>query len=410
MDARVEGPLSAEEHLADAFSAFIAAANRLEDSHRKLHDEVARLRRELEERNRALASSLAENERIRTTLRQILDSLPCGVAVVEARNQEFTLLNPEGRKILNLPGELPSGDRLPDWLRAALVSADRSPHGSEYEQEISVENDGKKRWLAIRSSQMPRAASQTETTEAGQTILILRDVTWQKNAEQDRERARNIFALAEMSAVLAHEIRNPLGALELLARCLSEDSGLSDESKQLLEHLQAGVRSISATVSNVLRFHTPDAASMRSLELASVLKNSVEFVLPLARQRKVSIRLEQNLDGAQITGDPDALKQVMMNLFCNALRHTPPDGFIRATSRVEKKNNGNVAVIECSDTGSGIAPEILPNIFDPGFSTTGSSGLGLAVCRRILEQHRGSITARSHPGEGATFQVEIPAL
>lgn len=411
MNAPIEVPQRAEEHLADAFSAFILAANRLEDSHRKLHHEVAQLRGELEERNRDLASSLAENERIRTALRQILDALPCGVAVLEAHTKQFTLLNPEGQRLLNLTDELaPSGHRLPDWLQAVIVAADCGTHSDGYEQEINVAVDGKDQWLAIRSSQIPATASHDATSASTQIIVIVRDVTWKKNAEQDREKARNIFALAEMSAVLAHEIRNPLGSLELLARCLAEDHGLSDESKQFVAHLQAGIRSIAATVSNVLRFHSSAAVSMRALELASVLENSVQFVLPLVQQREINLKLQQSLDGIQIIGDQDALKQVMMNLFCNALRHTPPGGSISVTSGVEHQESGDAAVIECTDTGSGIAPEVLPNIFEAGFTTTGSSGLGLAVCRRLLDQHGGKITAHSEAGKGTTFRVEIPVL
>jgi len=170
------------------------------------------------------------------------------------------------------------------------------------------------------------------------------------------------------------------------------------------------VRSIAATVSNVLRFHNSAAGSMRPVDLASVLKSSAEFAMPMARQNGIAIKLQEQLEGAHISGDPEGLKQVMMNLFCNALRHTAPDGVICVKSWVRKHKDGNKAVIECTDTGIGINPRDLPHIFEPGFTTTGSSGLGLAVCRRIVEQHAGRIGVRSELGRGTTFEVEIPAL
>ena len=126
MHALMEAPQIAEGQLADAFTAFIGAANRLEDSHRQLHEEVAELRRQLEERNRALASSVAETERTRVLLRQILDALPCGVAVLETQNEEVVLLNPEARRLLDVPE--PTGWRnLPECVQTAVKNVCREP-------------------------------------------------------------------------------------------------------------------------------------------------------------------------------------------------------------------------------------------------------------------------------------------
>jgi signal transduction histidine kinase len=378
-----------------------------------LHGEVAQLRGELEERNRALASSLAENERMRIALRQILDALPCGVAVVEVPTERVVLLNPEGARLLDVQGgESLFGNDLPAWMQTAILAAWREPREHGYEQEVSVEKNGQQRWLAIRYSRMPSAAAVAvaDETELTSVILIVRDITEHKHAELDREAARNVVALAEISTVLAHEIRNPLGSLELLTRCVAEDPGLNEESKQCVEHLQAGVRSLSATVSNVLRFHTPGSAPLRPLELASVIRNGVEFVRPLAKQKNVGLALREKFDQAQIAGDSEELKQVMLNLLCNALRHTQSGGEVTVTSKMELRKSGWIAVIEFADTGHGIAADALPKIFEPGYSTTGSSGLGLAVCRHIVEQHGGNITAQSEVGKGATFQVEIPVL
>lgn len=402
--------LGAEGHLADAFSAFIAAANRLEGSHRQLHDEVARLRRELEERNRALAASLGENERMRVALHRILDALPCGVAVVDIGAGRVLLLNPEGRRLIDAPsGELSSQYSFPEWMQSAIsASCEAAGRDRDYEQEVQVPREGKKVWLAVRYTRMPKAAAELAETGTSQAIVIIRDVTEHKNAEQYRDAARNNLALAEMSAILAHEIRNPLGSLELLMTCLAQDSGMTDESKQCVEHLQAGVRSLSATVSSVLRFHTPGIAPTRSLDLASLLLSSVEFVRPVARQKNVGLALKNSLDCVTVAGDPEGLKQVLFNLFFNALRHTEPGGQISFCSRIESRKHGQSAVIECTDTGSGIATENLPHVFDAGFTTTASSGLGLAVCRRIVEQHHGEISVRSQVEVGTTFVVEIP--
>ena len=365
-------PKIAETQLTDAFTAFIGAANRLEDTHRQLHDEVAELRKQLEERNRALASSVAETEHMRILLHQILDASPCGVAVLEVRNEQIILLNPEARKLLDIP-ETGKWHDLPGSLRTAIKAAGREAWANRYEQEVLVEKCGRRLWLAIRYSRITNPAGETEDADASRTVLIISDVTGHKNAEQEREKSRNVVALAEMAAVLAHEIRNPLGSLELLTGCLAGDPGLGEESKRCVQHLRAGVRSLSATVNNVLCFHNPGTHELCPLDLGLALKGSVEFIRPLAQQKGVLLTLRDTLCGAEIAGDSNGLSQMILNLTCNALRHTQPEGEITITAELEAGTSGSVAVLEFVDTGSGIRPVDLPHIFEVGFSTTGQT-------------------------------------
>jgi len=410
MDALMQTPQVAEAELADAFSAFIGAANRLEDSHRQLHEEVAELRRQLEERNRALASSVAETERTRVLLRQILDTLPCGVAVLETQNEEVLLLNPEARRLLDVPE--PAGwHSLPACVQTSVKNVCRESWEHQYEQEVTVEKDGQGLCLAIRYSRMTNSARKLGTVEPSCLVLIISDVTAQKNMERERENSRNALALAEMATVLAHEIRNPLGSLELLTGCLAGDPELGDDSKRCVQHLKAGVRSLSATVNNVLCFHNPATQEMGRLELGSALRVGVEFIRPLAQQKEVKLTLRETLKNVEIAGNSGGLRQIILNLACNALRHTPSGGEIRITAVVEATASGRTAVIEFADTGSGIQPNDMPHIFKVGFTTTGQTpGLGLTICQRIVEQHHGTIKVRSELGRGTTFRMEFPVL
>jgi signal transduction histidine kinase len=410
MRAVVEAPKIAESQLADAFRAFIGAANRLEDTHRQLHDEVAELRSQLEQRNRALASSVAETERMRVLLRQILDASPCGVAVLRMRSEEVVLLNPEARRLLDVTEPVAWRD-LPGSLQIAVKAAGGESCSHRHEQEILVEKDGRRLWLAIRHSRMTSPAEETIGADSSCLVLIISDVTAHRNAEQEREKSRNIVALAEMATVLAHEIRNPLGTLELLTGCLAGDPGLGEESKRCVQHLRAGVRSLSATVNNVLCFHNPGTQQMWPLDLGSVLKGSIEFVRPLAQQKGVELTLREALEGAEIAGDSNGLRQMILNLACNAIRHTQPGGAITITAALNAMASGQTAVVEFADTGSGVRPKDLAHIFKAGFSTTGQTpGLGLTVCQRIMEQHKGTINVRSQWGRGTTFRLQFPVL
>jgi two-component system sensor histidine kinase FlrB len=297
-------------------------------------------------------------------------------------------------------------------VRAVVKRVAQQPAEHSEEQEFCIEDAGGKRWLTIRHSAMREAGLEKHKgVIAKQTILIVRDTTAQKQAEQEREASRNLFALAEVATVLAHEIRNPLGSLELLTGLLADDAGLSDDSKDYVKHLQAGVRSLSATVNNVLRFHSLGSPCLLPLNVASTLKNAMDFVRPLAEQSGIALRLADTTAGAQILGDPNGLQQVVLNLVCNALRHSPPDGSITISAAVGSNGSKQTVVIECSDTGCGISPENLGHIFEAGFTTGRQSpGLGLAVCQRLVAQHRGNISVQSELGKGTTFRMEFPLL
>ena len=153
------------------------------------------------------------------------------------------------------------------------------------------------------------------------------------------------------------------------------------------------------------------ASAVVPIALATILRNCIAFVRPLATQSGVSLRLDDSLGKAEIAADAAGIQQVILNLTCNALRHTPVGGAITVVTMIENVTRGKIGVIEFSDTGSGIRCEDLPRIFEPGFSTTNQGpGLGLAVCQRLMEQHGGTIRARSVLGEGTTFRMEFPIL
>ena len=222
---------------------------------------------------------------------------------------------------------------------------------------------------------------------------------------QAQDRLRREQCLAEVSTLLAHEIRNPLGSLELFAGLLA-DSELSPECSHWVEHLQAGLRSLGATVNNVLQFHGAPRLECSQIDLGEFLESTRNFLLPLARQSNVVLGLQNRLAGVLLRVDHHRLQQVMFNLILNGVRAMPQGGWIEVGGHVLASRTVALVV---ADTGPGIAPENLPKIFEAGFSTrAGSPGLGLTVCRRIVEQHGGSITAESDPKRGTKFTILLP--
>lgn len=224
----------------------------------------------------------------------------------------------------------------------------------------------------------------------------------------EREAARRMIALAEMSSVLAHEIRNPLGTMELVAQLLANCDELNADATGWVKELQAGIRSLSATVNNVLRFHTLGAPVLARIRLAPLLRDATNFVRPLGDKAGVKVSLEESLGDTEISANSSELQQVIFNLAINAFQHTEAGGKLRICAGRERRPAGEFAVVDLSDTGRGIKPEHLSRIFDPGFTTRQSPGLGLAICRKIVQQHGGALSVRSQAGQGTTFTMEVP--
>ena len=389
--------------LTDAFNAFMATAGRMEASYTQLQGEIAQLRSELEDRNAALTLSLEENKNIREALQRILEALPCGVIVIESSN--IILMNPEAQRLTGLSGSRGLNlEEFPSEVRTRLRSAlDR-----EDEHEFSIQNGGATSWISIRRSHEP-VHHEVAGAMRERSILIVRDITSRKKAELQREQSRNMVSLGEMAAVLAHEIRNPLSSLELWTGLLAKQPAADDESKFVVENLQAGVRSISATINNILQFHNSGTVNHVPLKLLPVLQSSVAFVRPLAEQAGIKLNLRASLGNAEISGDSNSLQQVILNLAINAFRHTARGGTFSIDAHLV--GDGRRAKISFADGGEGISETDLPYLFQSkaGRSTNGP-GLGLIICRRVIEQHAGTISVESQRGRGTTFFVELPLL
>jgi two-component system sensor histidine kinase FlrB len=228
-----------------------------------------------------------------------------------------------------------------------------------------------------------------------------------KEAEREREAARSAMALAEVSAILAHEIRNPLASMELFAGLIAEEP---EQTVEWVANLRAGIRLLSGTVNNVLSIHCGGSAPLAPLDLNACLRDGVEFVRPIAEQAGVAVTFAvagKKLTGLMIEGNENGLRQIVLNLICNAIRYTQAGGTISVTAR----RAAGRAVVEIADSGCGIAPEAMGRLFEAGFSADGTSpGLGLAVCKRLMEQHGGEIRVTSRVNFGTTFELGFPTL
>ncbi|HZQ17843.1 MAG TPA: HAMP domain-containing sensor histidine kinase [Terriglobales bacterium] len=213
-------------------------------------------------------------------------------------------------------------------------------------------------------------------------------------------------ALARMSALVAHEVRNPLGSIEMFADLLAS-SGITGEKKEWLEQIQSGIRILSATVNNVLEFHSPVSLKLSHIDLSPVLGALQKFLQPITERAGMTFIVEVTERPLFVLADQQRLMQTFLNIALNAVRFAAEGGMLRISASREK----DIVVIQFEDRGQGISAEVREKLFAPGFTTrSGGPGLGMAVAKTIVEQHRGTIHLRSSSGNGTRFQVRLPLV
>lgn len=235
-----------------------------------------------------------------------------------------------------------------------------------------------------------------------------------QNIEQ-LKKAERLHAAGQLSASLAHEIRNPLasisGAAGLLKRSyMASASETNGTSEECLEILEKESQRLNKLLTNFLEFARPRAPRFQAAEIGEIVQ-SVIAVAGHSGDHRVELRRNLRRDLPMIECDPEQLKQVLLNLIMNAIQASSAGGVVEVSATTE---NGTLA-ISIRDNGNGLSPEksaqILSHMFEPFFTTKEKgTGLGLAISAKIVEQHHGKLQGRTNPDGGMTFRVELPWL
>ncbi len=224
--------------------------------------------------------------------------------------------------------------------------------------------------------------------------------------EASSARRDRLAALGDVAAAFAHEVRNPLNAVSMgLQRLRAEfQPSPGEDYARFVDLMQGEVRRLNAIVEQFIALARPLPLKPGPVAVGELLSELAALVEAEARQAGVTVRLV--VGGLpQLVADRDHVKQVLLNLMLNGVQAMSPGG----TLTLEAEGGRDGATITVGDTGPGIAPETLPRIFDPYFTTKpGGLGLGLTIARRIVEAHGGALTVESAPGRGSRFRVRLP--
>lgn len=226
------------------------------------------------------------------------------------------------------------------------------------------------------------------------------------------DRQEKIAQKGRMASELAHELRNPLTAINIRLHSLAEALDDQTEQHRDLRLVRKEIRRLNAILEDFLHLDRAPQPSFSMVSSSVLLRDVTDLLSPLAKANGIQLNLDQKQD-MQVNADPNQVKQVILNLVRNACESVEHDGAVtvrsfesaaKLTNRVQP-----VWVVEIQDTGPGIAPEVQRRLFEPFFSTkkTGT-GLGLAIAERIIHQHGGAIDFETQAGQGTTFRVLLP--
>jgi signal transduction histidine kinase len=259
-------------------------------------------------------------------------------------------------------------------------------------------------------------------------VHYLKDVTSQKQLEQQLIRTDRLASLGTLVAGIAHEINNPLGIIAgyseaLLDRSADKTLGTIREFEDFPEYLKTIHNEIfrcKTILKSLLEFARPSGGTFREIDINELIKEVLLLLKHRTARLKHSLQLDLTREIPKIYADAGSLRQLLMNLLLNAIYFTPEGGSIFIKTEADDISNedslhGSARRIRISvgDTGAGIPGNIIDKIFDPFFTTKPvgeGTGLGLTISHKIVEEHLGTIYVKSEPGKGTRFIIELPAI
>ena len=351
-------------------------------------------------------------EEVKELARNILQGIPTGVLTI-SQDGIISAVNPTAEVVLNraLSELLGKGyDAVfpqTDPIRQPLDEALRD-HRHVSQKDLSY----KCRGLNSRTIRVSTADLTGDDKKPAGVILQMQDVTEWLGLERRVRTAEKLAALHTLSAGVAHELRNPLSAMDLNLHLLEEElkkrGTLAEPEARYLRVVNAECRRLSGILDNFLKFARPGSAGLHEVDITALIDHIMALMRFEAEER--GIRLERVMDKQllSVLGDETQISQVLVNIVVNAF-HAMPNGGLCRISAVQQEEEGKPWVeIKVKDNGVGITKEQLSHLFEPFYTTKPSgTGLGLAIAYRIMQDHGGMIQVSSVPGNGTAVVIQF---
>lgn len=341
--------------------------------------------------------------RIHTYTGNILENMADAVVAVD-REGRITLFNRAAEKLFNRSAEEAIGKHCGDILgrQQSLLDQALATGVGVRDQEVSYHLGDRRATLLVTTTLLRGSDGSIHSA-----VAVLKDLTEKKALEASLRQRERLSAMGELAAGVAHEIRNPLNAIAMIAQRFEKEFVPKEgeaEYRQLARAVVAETRRVSEIVQRFLEFARPPQLQLRDIDLSEVAARAARLVQSQALQQEITLETDL-LPNLILPLDSNQMEQVLLNLLQNSLHATPRGGRIR----VRSYRRADEIVAEVQDTGLGIPQENLNKIFDLYFTTkeTGT-GMGLSLSHRIVSEHGGRMEVESEVGKGTTVRVVLP--
>ena len=379
----------------------------------ELMKEVETLRRELVELRSHEASPQRTSKGLQTVERQlagIIQSTMDAIITIDGE-QRVVQFNAAAENMFGCPAKDATGKLIDRFLPERFRTNHRQ-HVKQFGKTQVTDRRmgalGAVSGLRANGEEFPIEASISQFKKGKQRFytVILRDITERKGLESQLRQTERLAELGTLAAGMAHEIGTPmnviLGRAEHLTRKTSDES-----TRKELSTIVAQVERITKIMNQLLSFARQKPVERHPLALSLVVHEIVDVLQERFEKNRIRLEVDLEPDCPPVSADRDQMGQVLLNLIVNAIQAMAAGGTLSLRLRCRNDH----VLLSVSDTGCGILPDHVPRLFTPFFSTKEvgeGTGLGLTVVHGIIEEHQGSITVDSEPGQGTTFHIHLP--
>ena len=339
--------------------------------------------------------------RMQTFSETLVKNMPIGLVAFDDAGKIISY-NEKAQEILKefSPGLAAGKDMttLPAPLRDLL--AELPAHGASQERDVEIvmPQGEKQKWEAL-------ATGLADDESSAGKMLLLRDVTQLRELEKEVAKSRHLASVSSLAAGVAHEIRNPLSSIKGFAVYLKEKLQADSEDKETADIIVAEVERLNRVITQLIEFARPPELKKEKTRISVLLDHALKLIAAEAHKGNIKINFTRESNELFVEVDPDKVKQVLLNIFLNAVAAMKEGGTLNVELMTEKEN----ARVVVSDTGVGIEKMDLPRIYDPYFTSKPvGTGLGLAVVQKIMEAHGGRIFVESAAGKGTKVSLYFP--
>ncbi|MFO7170368.1 MAG: ATP-binding protein [Chloroflexota bacterium] len=361
------------------------------------------------------AAEVAERTRLReiqlsrNLIRGVIDGVPMGLALIDAAGTILAANRALSGRFGLEPAALVGrfyGATLGEWEEspAARAFATRTP--GQQRRTIS-RPDGTQQLLEISGIPLLDSAGQPH-----QVVEVWEDITERVALQNQLVRVEKLAAIGQLAASIAHEVGNPLQAIQGFLALFLEQCPPDTPNQHFLKLAEEEIERIVQVLARLRDLYRPRADVLRQVQVNEIIENVLLLTSKQLERGRIRVHRELADDLPLINGVADQIKQVLLNLVLNAAEAMPDGGLLHIQTYAHHDNTDSTSVvIAVTDTGVGIPPDQLAHIFD-GLHTTKERGMGLGLytSRVIVERHMGRISAQSIPGEGTTFTIVLPAI